>query len=416
MSAAAMSLAAAMSRVLRVAAVAALCATALSCGGSPSGGVAPPPPPPPATANVATAVVDAGPEGNSSNTLFTSVTVCIPGSTTNCQTIDHIQVDTASFGLRILAPALTVSLPLQTATNGGTLAECTVFADGYSWGPIAQADLQISGESAASLPIQIIGDSRFPNVPADCSASGPTEEDTVADFGANGILGIGVFAQDCGPMCASQAVPAFYYACSNATACQVTLVPLADQVPNPLTFFATDNNGTIIDLPTVAAQGALTVTGSLIFGIDTQSNNQSGSETVLTVDPNYGYLTAQFNGQTFSQTFIDSGSNGNYFADSNLLKCSAAGLTNLYCPASIQNLMTTLMGVNGVSISVDFSVGNAQVMLGNNPTFAAFPQLAGTNPIPDSFDFGLAFFYGRRVATALESQTTSAGTGPYIAF
>jgi hypothetical protein len=36
--------------------------------------------------------------------------------------------------------------------------------------------------------------------------------------------------------------------------------------------------------------------------------------------------------------------------------------------------------------------------------------------LTDSFDFGLPFYYGRRVATALESQTTSVGTGPYVAY
>jgi hypothetical protein len=55
-------------------------------------------------------------------------------------------------------------------------------------------------------------------------------------------------------------------------------------------------------------------------------------------------------------------------------------------------------------------------MLMNNPTFNVFPELAGTNPNPGSFDYGLAFFYGKRVAVAVEGDKTSAGTGPYIAF
>jgi Protein of unknown function (DUF3443) len=33
-----------------------------------------------------------------------------------------------------------------------------------------------------------------------------------------------------------------------------------------------------------------------------------------------------------------------------------------------------------------------------------------------SFDYGLAFFYGKRVAIAVEDKVTTAGTGPYIAF
>ena len=37
------------------------------------------------------------------NILYVNVTICAPGSTTNCQTIDHVQVDTGSQGLRILS-------------------------------------------------------------------------------------------------------------------------------------------------------------------------------------------------------------------------------------------------------------------------------------------------------------------------
>jgi hypothetical protein len=32
------------------------------------------------------------------------------------------------------------------------------------------------------------------------------------------------------------------------------------------------------------------------------------------------------------------------------------------------------------------------------------------------FDWGLPFFYGRTVYTAIESQATPAGVGPYFAF
>ena len=75
-----------------------------------------------------------------------------------------------------------------------------------------------------------------------------------------------------------------YYAC--ATSCTDTTVPANQQVPNPVTHFAADNNGAIIVLPAVAAGGASNVAGSLIFGIDTQTDNASGSQTVLTVDDN----------------------------------------------------------------------------------------------------------------------------------
>ena len=35
---------------------------------------------------------------------------------------------------------------------------------------------------------------------------------------------------------------------------------------------------------------------------------------------------------------------------------------------------------------------------------------------PNSFDWGLSFFYGRTVFTAIEGKTTPGGVGPYVAF
>jgi hypothetical protein len=57
-------------------------------------------------------------------------------------------------------------------------------------------------------------------------------------------------------------------------------------------------------------------------------------------------------------------------------------------------------------------------MLSMNPTFNVFPELAGALPAGNAgtFDYGLTFFYGKRVAIAVEGDKTSVGTGPYIAF
>ena len=369
----------------------------------------------PSGANVVDVVVDGGPTSTRRdvNTLFAAVTVCVPGST-SCQTIDHVQIDTGSYGLRLLAPVLTLSLPTNSAANGDSLVECTQFVDGYSWGPVAVADVRISGESASSVPVQIIGDARFTKVPADCSSIGPAE-DTVAAFGANGILGVGVFAQDCGSGCAT-AANGNYYACSS-TQCQATTVALSSQVVNPVTLFATDNNGVILQLAGVAAPGAATVAGSLIFGIDTQANNKSGSQSVLALDPNSGYLATMFNGQTLAQSFLDTGSNGIYFDDSGLARCTGSNVAEFYCPASTQTLSAVLQGQNGLSATVDFSVDNAQTLLANEPNFVAFPTLAGPYPgTTASFDWGLPFYFGRTVYTAIENAATTVGKGPYVAF
>jgi hypothetical protein len=408
-----------LTRALRAGLGLILCLAAISCGGG-SGNLGPSAPPPPTGNNVVNVIVDQGPlptTNPTANTLYTSVTVCFPGSATNCQTIDHIEVDTGSYGLRILAPVMnaTLNLPVQLASNGNSLVQCTQFVIGYSWGPVVAADVQIGGETVSSLPIQAIGDPRFTTVPADCSGTGMAQ-DTVAAFGANGILGIGPFAIDC-PACETTVIPGTYYACTSTT-CVGTMVPATTQVPNPVTKFAKDNNGSIIQLPSVANAGATTVTGTLTFGIDTQSNNASGTQTVLTVD-GLAQLIVMFNGVSLAQSFIDSGSNGIYFSDANIALCTATNLTEFYCPANNLTLPATIQGQNGVMTNnLTFQVGNALTML-NNPAavnYGAFPLLAGTNPNAQSFDFGLAFFYSRRVATAVEGAKTSAGTGPYVAF
>jgi len=121
-------------------------------GGYGGGGGTPPPPPPtqmiaaPGPPNVETLTVDAGPPASTFlavNTAFVSVKVCVPGTST-CKTIDHIEVDTGSTGLRIMSSVLTsapaITLPAETdGTN--PLAECLQFADGTSWGSLATADM-----------------------------------------------------------------------------------------------------------------------------------------------------------------------------------------------------------------------------------------------------------------------------------
>ena len=219
---------------------------------------------------------------------------------------------------------------------------------------------------------------------------------------------------DC-PDCSVSAIPAFYYSCT-ATACVNSVAPLTSQVQNPVPFFVADNNGTIIELPAVPAGGAAGVTGSLIFGIDTQSNNQSGTQTVLalqTSGTNIGGVTTIYNGQTLSASFIDSGSNALYFNDSSITPCASSSFAGFYCPVTIGTYSATIQGANAVSAPVTFEVGDAETL---PQSFAAFPALAGTSSLTGSFDWGLPFFYNNRVATAIAGFTTSAGTGPYVAF
>jgi hypothetical protein len=368
-------------------------------------------PPPPAGSNVQAITVNSGPAGNSANTAFASVTVCNPGTTT-CQTVDGVLVDTGSVGLRILASALTqVSLPAQKAVNGNPIVECLPFVSGFTWGPVQTADMQIAGEKASSMPIQVINETAYP-IPTACSNYG-TSQSTLATLGANGILGVGMYLQDCGGHCVTTGPsnPNLYYECPSS-GCVVAGEALSQQVANPVALFASDNNGVIIELPAANAP-APTLSGSLIFGIGTRSNNGLGSATVYPTDNSFNFTTI-YKGVSYSSSFIDSGSNGLYFltaAISQIPTCPAPA-TYFYCPTSTQNLSATNQGAGGVgSGTVNFSVANAD----NLPNEPVLEQLAGPNSL-SGFDWGLPFFYGRNVYTAIEGRSTPGGTGPYWAY
>ena len=117
-----------------------------------------------------------------------------------------------------------------------------------------------------------------------------------------------------------------------------------------------------------------------------------------------------------TQSFLDTGSNGYYFNDAALQQCTKTNFTKFYCPANPQTLSAMLQGQNAVSASVNFTVTDAETLGANNPGFVAFATLAGTFPTADAFDWGLPFYYGRTVYTAIEQATTAVGTGPYVAF
>jgi hypothetical protein len=360
--------------------------------------------------NMVPLVIDAGPARNAANVAFLTVTVCLPGQSANCQAISGVEVDTGSTGLRILSSALTLSLPQQTTSGGATVTECFPFQDGYTWGPVATADIQIGSKQASSVPIQIIGSPSAPAAPAGCTSSGGTSEDTLDKLGANGILGIGVFLQDCGTGCvfSGSSNAGLYYACSSGN-CQVTTASLTQQLQNPVSMFSSDNNGTAIMLPP-ASSSQTAGTGVLIFGIGTQSNNALGSATVFTLDASGNFVTKY--AQTSSIGFIDSGSNGYYFLDSATTGLPICPDTkDFYCPQTTTTLSATNTGTNSRSGSVSLSISNGDTQL--NLPDSVLPQIGG--PFAGYFDWGLPFFYGRTVFTAIEGRSTSGGTGPYFA-
>jgi len=409
--------------------------------------------------NVAPVIVDAGPALSSSssnaNTAFTTVVVCAPGSTTNCVTLDHVMIDTGSTGLRVPASLLS-TLGLHNVNTSAPVAECIQFLDNsFFWGAVQVADVKIGGPSntsevASSVPIESMGDPSVPSgtlIPSSCSGK---EEDTVQTLGANGLLGIGNYQYDCdtlgyvNPCTSLSTAPAgVYYTCSSSTTnCSLAAVPLTQQMRNPVSLFATDNNGVILELPAVPVGGQSGISagqGSLVFGIGTQSNNGIGSgAVVLTLDANpadpaYTGFTTVFNGVGYpysttssNPSFLDSGSNGFFFLDqpsSGIPLCA----NGWYCPSSTETLTAVNEATGGNTRGVQFNISNANTLFSTSNL--AFSDLAGpnnsdvTNTTTEAqdayFDWGLSFFYGRNVYTAIwgvSPPNSSVPAGPFWAY
>ena len=374
------------------------------------------PTPTPVANNTVNAVVNAGP-ANFTNMLFVTVTVCMPGSTTNCQSIDNVQVDTGSEGLRVLssalgslAPSSGSGLPTLQDSNNNVLQECIQFADTtYIWGPVATADVTMAGEKASSVPIQVISNPAAFNVPPSCLTAGSGSSlNTVAALGANGIIGLGSFPQDCGGACS---LPSYYFVCPS-NQCSVTAVPLNDQVSNPVALFSSsDNNGVLISMHAIDPGGQATASGTLTFGVGTQTDNALGSAQIYATDA-YGDIQSSYGGIGPYPAYLDTGSTGIYFLDSATLgipDCADMPGAYLYCPASPVTYTVTNTDGNGdgTTGSVTFTIANADTLF-NNTTFFAFNDLggdSGSGPSSDSVDFGMPFFYGRNVFIGIAGTT-----------
>ena len=418
--------------------------------------------------NTAQVSVNLGPNNNFSDAVYTTVTVCVPG-TTNCTTIPDVLVDTGSVGLRVLSTGAVgvttqvgnLNLPQVTdPATGYPLYECVQYGDlSYNWGAMQMATVQVGGETAsqvpasaggtanAGIPIQVISTGTVPNIisyegeeyynpctnyeTTESSPTGGLDRDTVANLSANGILGIGLFPQDCTldttNYCTSLDTTTGQYLAYQASTGDAYVEPtaLTDQAWNPVAAFPVDNNGEVLSLPSIPANGQATATGTLTFGIGTETNNAITTQTVYEVDCDGDFLQATFNGVNYNDvdnqtdcspensSFIDSGSNGLFFLDPTTLT-SATGVSTVncsddadwYCPASTldlspPNLGLTLYGDNGTSGTVSLSIANADTLFSYD--YAAYSDLAGTSissgepTSDDSIDLGLPFFFDRPI-------------------
>jgi Protein of unknown function (DUF3443) len=397
--------------------------------------------PPTPTVNTLAVIVDAGPlvgvpptPVGAVNSPYVTVKVCVPGSTT-CANVDHVLLDTGSWGLRLVRSVLTasgVTLTPSTDAQGQAIQECAVFSGGQTWGPVALADVTLAGEVAAKLPVQVMDDtnsSAQAPTTSICGANTGSVHNDVPTLFANGILGVGVFAQDCGTQCVSPATPLdFYYGCTATAAgvCTAENIALASQVTNPVTLFAADNNGVIVNLPNLQnANGDATVAGEVIFGLGTQTDNALPATglTVLGADPTTGDFSATFNGGTTAlPALIDSGTDDYDFADTdpNMAPCTttppdSAAWVGYYCPASgLQSVfaVNTGVGANNATNTVQFAIADPNSFVA---TATAFTNLGGGQGAT-RFTWGMPFFFGRKIYIGIEGKTSGSFSGPFYAY
>lgn len=363
--------------------------------------------------NVLTLTVNGSTCSNNSyiNKPCIALQICPPGSTSGCQTITDILLDTGSFGLRIFKQAINTSLAstfTPITSSGQEVAECVQYGDGSkNWGPIRNANVILGEEPAVQVPIQVI-DSTYSSSATYCN--GADTSPTQAGF--NGILGVGHFLQDCGSRCAQSASNGLYFACTGSS-CAGTTVALTKQVQNPVGLLPTDNNGVIVELPLIPIGGATFVNGYLILGIGTQSTNIPTGVTSYSASASTGDFSTTFEGESIT-SFLDTGSNGLFFTSS-MPDCSSsnANFAGWYCPNMTTYLSASNTGYSGApTVTIPFQIGNIANLNFTNRVFLEVGGSAGGK----IFDWGLPFFIGRNVYVGFSGRTSNLGTGPYWAY
>jgi hypothetical protein len=392
-----------------------------SSGGSSSGGSSGDTPSgdtPTTPSNTASITID-NTLGATVNQPYVTIKLCPPNAQTDtvCVTVDHMLLDTGSIGVRVFASALgsslTSRLPQQTgasndSTGNAPLAQCALFGSGYLWGSLRRADVTIGGMAARDLPVQIVGDAAYKSTPADCESRGVADLGTVDALGANGVVGIGHRVRDF-PQAAQNALAATYYYCASPWSCTPASVPLDRQTANPVTAFATDNNGTIIRLPALPPGGQASATGELIFGVSTRSNNAMPANAKVLAVSDQGTLTTLYANRSMP-AIVDSGTNGLMFRDTSI----PTGINNWFSPQNTLSLAATMTSTVGLQAAVPFSIADAERLFESN--YAAYDNLGALSLSSNLFVWGLPFYYGRSVYTVLSGAQAGDKTGPFVAF
>ena len=352
-------------------------------------------------------------EGGSSyqqfNTLTTTVRICVP-NTSNCRTVNGIQIDSGSTGFRVFSSMLGgIALPTVTYSDGGTVGDCEQYVSSAVWGAVANADLYIGNEKV-TMPIQVMDDTRsFVSAPSNCT----NLTNTPSSFGANGLIGINVSLFDGG----------LYYSCQSSGTCNSITPAVGQKVPSPISQLLSDSNGSIVSLPALSTQSPVTADaavadyGTLTLGIGTETNNQPPPGLAVCDTGSGGGLKTVYSGTTFTNSYLDTGTDYlsfSTYAATGLPQCAVQ--SGYYCPAQTTTLSAVITGKTTGSSSISFPLGNADAFLASQSPQPYALDAIGSPGGANTFAWGGPFFFGRSVYIALDGSTTVLGPGPYFGF
>jgi hypothetical protein len=128
----------------------------------------------------------------------------------------------------------------------------------------------------------------------------------------------------------------------------------------------------------------------------------------------FGYLITKFNGNSYS-SFLDTGSNGLFFPSSSAssLPDCARPNSDWFCPASTTIFSATNYGTSGSpSGVVSFKIGNFTNLISSSNN--VFAEIGGD--LTGDFDWGLPFYFGRKVYMGLEGKKSNLGSSLYWAY
>lgn len=358
--------------------------------------------PPVIASNSVQITAGSGYNGNGVNTPYVTVTVCQP-NTTICQTLDHILLDTGSVGLKIDQSQLQMSLPAIAQDGSGLpISVCNLYGSGYAFATANYADVYIGGEKASNIPVQVIDDSSSQSgVPASCSNQGNVVN--FSNSGAKGIIGVN-------PMININNNTNIDYTCTNGSCTEINSgIPVTYLNVNPVGYFVSgNNNGEIISLPSVNASSNSNISGTLTFGINTESNNQVPTNvSSVQGDPtDFIGRFVGFSSNTIFSTMFDSGTNHFYFYSTEINQCS-----DLYCPNS-----PTAWNSQIINYDLDGSaIALSSIISTQTDYYALMPNWGIVAPSGEGL-YGLPFYFGKNVYLGFVGYTSTMGSGPTWGF